>query len=250
MNKNTEFEFNIDALTPDTLPMKRLAEYLKALSAVMGETNSVCFRQVKKGSALLVQDVIGPESLQRVTARIEAVKRHDAPADALRAFHEVNKLLKQDRATGYLRSINGLTAANSELFFPGREVPDQLNVTVMQEEGTLDGVLIQIGGKGKRVPVHIQYGNRHDDVYKCSCDRELATELAPLLFKEVRVNGIGDWQRKQDSQWQCERFLIESFVPLPKAGLAETLKDLHAVIGEDITSLGNPSEFFKDLRKD
>ena len=52
-----EYEFHIDAFTPATIPMARLALYLTELAALFGHTESVHFEKVKKGSVRLVARV-------------------------------------------------------------------------------------------------------------------------------------------------------------------------------------------------
>tara|TARA_R110002167_G_scaffold204404_9_gene408562 strand:- start:44622 stop:45371 length:750 start_codon:yes stop_codon:yes gene_type:complete len=249
MSDNNEFEFSIDALSPDTLSMKRLAEYLKPLAAVMGQADSVCFRRVEEGSALLKQDVLNTKAAIKVAHRIRAVGQGEAPAEASKAYKELNKLLKQDGAIGRLRAT-GSIAVNADLYFPGREEVEPPEFNVIHEAGALDGVLIQIGGKDDSVPVHIQHGLGSDGVYKCTCSRDLARQLAPLLFSEIRVEGVGDWKRDRDGTWQCKRFEIESFKPLTKTTVTKALRELGQAIGEDIQSLDNPGEFFKDMRED
>ncbi len=39
--KNVEYDFSIDACSPDTLPMKRLADYIKQLADLYGSHDQV-----------------------------------------------------------------------------------------------------------------------------------------------------------------------------------------------------------------
>src|SRR5450755_4721417 len=90
----TEFRFSIDAYTPETMPMARLAEYMKQLAEILGEPGAVHFERLETGSTVLVHKV-EREAVPKVRERTAAVQRGDAPRDALRAFHAVNRLLRQ-----------------------------------------------------------------------------------------------------------------------------------------------------------
>ncbi|WP_132293442.1 hypothetical protein [Marinobacterium mangrovicola] len=250
MSENVEFEFRIDALTPETLSMKRLAEYLKALAVVMGETDHVCFQRVEKGSALLKQQVIGHEAAERVGQRLRGIRSQQAPKEAVKAFHDINKLLLQDNAVGTLRPLTQGVAANSDLYFPGREEPEEPEIFVGEEYGHLDGILVQIGGRDTTVPVHLQFGTGPEGVYKCTASRSLALKLAHYLFKEVRVEGVGSWIRKPGGGWKCKAFQIEQFEELSTQSLSQSLRDARAALSDGLDGIGSPSEFFREMRKD
>lgn len=250
MSENVEFEFKIDALTPETLSMKRLAEYLKALAVVMGEIDHVCFQRVERGSAALRNQVLGHDAAERVGLRLRGIRSCQAPREAMKAFHDINKLLQQDNAVGTLRPITQGVAANCDLYFPGREEPEEPEIFVEEEYGHLDGILVQIGGRDITVPVHLQFGTGPEGVYKCTASRALALELAHHLFKEIRVEGIGSWIRKSGGGWKCKSFQIEQFEELSTQSLSQSLRDARAVLGDSLDGIGSPSEFFRDMRKD
>lgn len=50
MTMDDEYVFWIDAYTPATIPMERLAEYLTALAKMLGHGGSVHFNRLEKGS--------------------------------------------------------------------------------------------------------------------------------------------------------------------------------------------------------
>src|SRR5262249_53008874 len=49
-----EYQFQIDAYTPETFPMKRLSEYLQDLAVLFGETEHVHFDRLKAGTTRAV----------------------------------------------------------------------------------------------------------------------------------------------------------------------------------------------------
>jgi hypothetical protein len=66
------------------------------------------------------------------------------------------------------------------------------------EDGSLDGMLIKIGGMDETVPVHLLYEGVH---HACNTTRELARKLAPYIFgKTIRVYGRGKWYRNSEGK--------------------------------------------------
>ena len=55
MNDQHEYRFVIDALSPDSLPMARLAEYMGELARLLGRPDQVHFERLEGGSTVLVQ---------------------------------------------------------------------------------------------------------------------------------------------------------------------------------------------------
>jgi hypothetical protein len=102
MANGEEFSFQIDAYTPDTIPMARLSEYLRELAMILGEEKAVHFVRLREGSTHIVHRV-EREAVPKVRARAAAVRRGRAPRDAIRAYHMVNRLLREDDGRGVIR---------------------------------------------------------------------------------------------------------------------------------------------------
>src|SRR5215469_3602556 len=96
-----EFRFQIDAYSPDTIPLARLSQYLGDLARMMGETANVHLARIDKGSTVPVIRVDW-EAEPKVRERIRAVKFNEGPLEAQRAFREINKKLVEDNANGVL----------------------------------------------------------------------------------------------------------------------------------------------------
>jgi hypothetical protein len=52
-----EYRLRIDAFTPETLPMSRLAEYMADLATLLGEQERVHFARLENGSTALVHTI-------------------------------------------------------------------------------------------------------------------------------------------------------------------------------------------------
>ena len=94
-----EYVFRIDAFTPDTLPMARLAEYLAALAKMLGHPEHTHFIRVDEGSAKLVHKV-DPVDAPKVESRLNNVRIGSAPKDAMAAKQTLEELLANDNAIG------------------------------------------------------------------------------------------------------------------------------------------------------
>jgi hypothetical protein len=159
-----------------------------------------------------------------------------------RAFRLLDNMLERDNAVG--RLLDGTGAEVLE--FPGRKKPKPLTYGPFNQEGTLDGVLTRIGGRGtKMVYAHLDDGTRQ---YPCSLTRDLAKRLAQHLFGPVRVNGRGRWMRDAEGNWQLERFRIFSFDLLDNTTLLEIVARLRAIPDNDWRSSRNPLKQLEDLR--
>ena len=184
MADGREIRFKINAYTPATIPMSRLAEYMADFAELLGEPASVHFVRLDDGSTVLVQR-IDDEALPKVLARVNDVKAGLAPPEAMSASKNINKRLKEDNADGVAMVDDG-----TEIIpFPGKNQAEPNTIPTFKQRGNLDGVVISLGGRADPVPVQIQAG---DIFYRCVISRGRARSLGPyILGPEVRVHGVG-----------------------------------------------------------
>lgn len=236
-----EYRFTIDGLAPDTLPMARLAEYMADLATVLGEPKSVHFVGIEEGSVVLVQK-IDDDAISTVRERVDQVRRGEGPWDAMRAYRQTNKRLKQDNCTGLL-SEDG----DAEIIqFPGRDEDEPISFGAFNQDGTLDGKVIVIGGKGDPVPVHLQLG---DVTFNCHANRDVAKALGGYLFNhELRVRGSGRWLREDDGTWTMQRFTIASFEVLDEQPLSGVVARLRDIPGSGWKDVADPWAELIDIR--
>lgn len=238
-----EYRFKIDAYTPETFPMARLAGYMGDLAVLLGEKERVHFVRLEPGSTVLVQR-IGRESAPRVLDRLRALRPTEGQGadDALRAFRDIDRRLAADNATGQLCADDGAQIIR----FPGCERPRPLTFGSFRQPGSLDGVLIRLGGMGEPVPVHLQ-----DEcaVHHCFGTREMARRLALHLYEApLRVHGTGRWERDAEGAWQLKRFDIADFETLDDSPLSVVLARLRRVPGNDWRAVENPYAELQRLR--
>lgn len=241
MNSRYEYRFCIDAFTPATMPMARLAEYMADLALLLGEPERVHFVRLDEGSIALVQTV-DEFAYPKVRKRVHGVQTGDACVDALKAFGNLDRRLAQDNAVGTLSGGEGADVVH----FPGRERPMPLTYGSFRQQGSLDGVLIRIGGKDASVHATLQDG---DQTWRCELTRERARELREHLFeKPIRVFGEGRWRRGPDGKWTLETFRVTSFEILDDTPWRRTVDRLRSIEGAEWLTTADPLSELRSLR--
>lgn len=217
--KPVEYIFSIDAFTPDTLPMGRLAEYLAALSKLLGHRDNTHFVRVDEGSAQLVHKVDHVDA-PKVRARLTNVRSGDAPREAIRARKELDDLLANDNALGTLsESETGQVIVP----FQGRNRPKPIVFPPFRENAAIQGQVISIGGRDATSHAILQDGDTfHTNL---SMSRDIAKQLAPLLYGPiVRLHGNGRFERQTDGEWKMLDFKVDRFEQLEDLSISESLE--------------------------
>jgi hypothetical protein len=242
------YRFVIDeSFTPDTLPMWRLAEYMTELADLLGEKPYVHFVALESGSAALVQE-IEHEAYPKVRVRVHDVKRGEGPLDARRAYETINRKLADDNASGALvEELEPNAPLARVLEFPGRKRYVEAEYGPLTQAGTLQGVVIVVGGESDPVPIHLE---DQDQVYLCRAKRPLAKELATYIFGQpVRVEGNGRWLRDETGTWVLKTFTIASFMPLEDETLSTVIAKLRQIPAK-WTARTDALTALRDLRSD
>ncbi|MGA2887701.1 MAG: hypothetical protein ABSE51_06580 [Terracidiphilus sp.] len=250
MTNQREFRFKIDgkigdeALTPLTMPMARLAEYLADLAIIMGHAESVHFLEAKDGSHESVLMVEADEEA-RITKHIQDAAHGICTREANLAYRRLDNRLREDCA---IADITNISKRAKILEFPGRnlEVPQEYGP--IKERASLVGVLKRIGGFDESVPVHLQ---RADGViFCCETAAMIAKQLYLFYEKTVRVHGIATYIRNKEGVWKVENFRIQSFDPEPlsEESFSETIEKLKAIPGNGWGEIPDPLEELYRLR--
>jgi hypothetical protein len=239
-----EQRFAIEGLTPETLSMERLAEYLGELARLLEHKEAVHFRSVEPGSAVLKYCVEDADAA-KITLRLAATEAGEGPDDAGRAYRMLNRKLAQDRATARVIDQVGTVIIR----FPGCEAAPSEAFGPFTQRGSLEGMIVKVGGLDETA--HVALEDRGTHWVGCQTTREIASELGRYLYQgRVRVHGVGRWRRDQAGAWHLDRFRIESFEPLAEASLAETVARLRAVPGSEWPGLPDPWAALRSLRED
>jgi len=110
---------------------------------------------------------------------------------------------------------------------------------VFSQDGTLDGIVIRLGGKSDPVPVMVQ--DTSDRILKCSARRSVACRLAAHIFeREVRLTGTGRWQIDEFGNWLLLGFYIEDFIVLNDEPLTSLVSALRKIPGSEWENISDP----------
>jgi len=222
MSDGEEYRLKIEAYTPDTMPMARLAEYLAELAQMLGEGPSVHFVRLEPGSTSVIHR-IEKEAIPKIKDRTATIRRGIGPRDAVRAYRTINKMLREDNGTAIWREER--TAAEI-IVFPGKEDAEP-KITGITQRGSIDGEVVRVGGLQKVVPIMLR--QEKDEVFGCWANRTIAKRLGLRLFEPVRLFGTGRWNRNEEGKWKLDIFRVESFEPLRDVPLSTALNELRAI---------------------
>jgi hypothetical protein len=218
-----EYRFVIDAYTPATMPMARLAEYMRELAQIMGEPDAVHFRRLQRGSTAVVSRV-EREAVPKVRERVSAVRRGEGPKEAREGYRTINRLLRADNGVGYLQETKTRATV---IKFPGRdEVPEEF--TAVRQHGSIDGIVTGIRGKDQTIHFTLlSEGQQLSGIY--TKNAALAKQLAAKFREPVRLFGRGRWARDAEGNWTLIDFKVESFDSLLDIPLSAALAEMRSI---------------------
>jgi hypothetical protein len=241
IRKHREYRFEIDAYTPETIPMSRLAEYVSDLAKMFGNDKSVHLMRIEKGSTVPVMRVEW-EAEPKVRDRLHAIKQREAPEEAQRAAKDVDRRLAQDNAKAAL-----VDPVGTKVFkFAGRDLLTKLQFGPISQPGVFQGIPIKVGGEHDPVPVHLEDGT---DKHIVQAKRTLAKEIAQYLFSAViRVEGNGRWLRHPDGEWELLDFRVAKFDLVADADIRKNIGDLQQIDAE-WKKLNDPLAFLAQIKR-
>jgi len=236
------YELYIDALTPATISMARLAAYMAGFAELLGHQEHVHFGAVKPGSLALLSRV-EPIAQNKVRRRIEEVRYANGPKAAMRAYQSLDNLLAEDNAVGRI-----VHRSAKVIEFPGRTRAVERSTGPVQQISTLDGEVIQIGGRDETINVHLNTGN---DFVPCITTKAIARRLAHHLFgPPVRLRGVGMWSRSESGRWSLRTFTISDFEVLDPTPLPQLFQNLRVKLTPGARDRPNPVAFLRELREE
>jgi hypothetical protein len=210
------YTFRIEAYTPETIPMARLAEYMAVLAEMFGEEASVHFKGLKEGSTQLLSRV-EREAAPKVRLNVMNARSGDGRPEAAKAYRRANKMLREDNAVAHLE----LKESNI-LEFPGRKALIPPRLGPFNQQVQKDGVLVRVGGKDRTAHAIVEDGDRV--TWSFEVTRELAMALAHHLFeKPIRIIGTGRFVRNEEGTWECLALRGSEFKVLSDDSLADTV---------------------------
>ena len=180
-----EIVWILDGLSPDQIPLSRLAEYMQQFAALLGNDDDIRFARIENGSTKLIATLSAGRSARRAQARVYAVKERRAPAEAVRAFRRMNEMVGQDRTVARLTF-----GAGAVLRFSGNMAEPTPPVTLV-DTATVTGRLYALWGAPSGL-VHARITPRTGGNYvACTAEGKIARDLGSHFMGAVRVQGRG-----------------------------------------------------------
>jgi len=243
-NMSKYYTLYVEAWTPETIPMARLAQYMQNLAVMLGYDAAVHFDRLKPGSTQLVAKV-DHEDVPKVAAHLVQVKRGEGSTEATKAQTEIDRLLAEDNATGFVYEDEDKSAKIIE--FPGVTRPKPTTFGPFNQEGSLDGILISVSGADQTV--HLQLQNGASKYTGIETNRETARSLAMHMYEPVRVFGTGRWLRDHESKWTLKKFKVESYRVLAADDLRNAIDQMRLIEGNEWKDMDDPIGALKALRE-
>lgn len=235
-----ELHFSIEDASPHTVPMARLADYLRELAKLLGSEDEVHFLRVDNGSADLTMECEA-EVEPAITDRVQRAVKGQGPKEAVSAYKTIRGLLERDDKSAFMEWKDG----DVVIHFPKKVSAGAETFGPFWQEGTLDGILVKIGGLDETVPVHLIYEGSH---HICNTTRNVAKTLGSHLYGHpIRVHGKGKWYRNAEGKWELRWFDIYHFEELNDDTLLDVVARLRA-IPNDLTKSKNPLSEIRRIR--
>lgn len=223
--------------------MARLAAYLAELAKLLGNDSQVHFREIKRGSAVLVTDVervAAPKVRERLTRVEGAASKWQERDDTSEPFRKLNTMLASDNAVGKLQRGRAVV-----LRFPGRESARE-KIGPVTQATEIVGQLVRIGGRDKTS--HAQVEDAEGRAWSIVMTREQARSLAPHLYGDVmRFSGSGRWVRTEAAQWELDEMRLNSWETVTNESLRESVTGLRIEFKYPISG-SDPIALLQDLR--
>jgi hypothetical protein len=224
MSMSREIRLKIDAsYTAETMPLDRLADYLKHLAGMLGEPHHLHLIKMETASANAVLRV-DEEAVEHIRRRGSEVRRGIAPREAMDSYREFNSMLQQDKGTATLYEGDAQIIP-----FPGAGAqPQPVVVPSVMQQGHLDGELIKVGGQKPWVPIQlVPMGDAR--LSGCYARKALAKRMGNHLYEPVRLYGRGRWNRTEQGRWDLDHFWVDNFETLSSETLPSVVAALRGV---------------------
>ena len=238
-------KINGEDITPLTLPMNKLADYLSAYASLLGFREHVHFIKVEDGSAspvALVEVEKGSQVRERVTLAATGI----GPTDAVDAYTKLNAKLTED--DGYGEVLERIDARDVKVIeFPGSKRNLSPVYGPIKESAFVQGELKRVGGQEPTIPVHLE--DADGKPYYCWARKAIVLELRHYLFQQVRLYGMATWRRDEDAKWHLEEFEVQSFTAdLTADSPSSIFSELRAVPGNEWNKFSDPLEELRRIR--
>lgn len=224
MSDLERFKFTVPGYFPDTMPLDRLMEYLAQLSVVLGNPGDLHLVGVEKGST---RPVLAMRHDVAVKARHHAREVAEGGGSGRRrdAYTTIRRMVAQDGGKpAILKEPRGAII----LKFPTVDIGQDQIINALRQPTSVEGTLVRVGGVGENAQLLLQELNG-TVIAGCTASRNVARDMAPLIYRSLRVSGIGSWHRTEAGKWELSRLHVQTFEPLDESELEDVVAKLQAL---------------------
>jgi hypothetical protein len=220
-----ELSFVIPGYTPDTMPLDRLIEYLQQMAVVLGDPKNLHLVEIRKSSVAPILHASKEVAIE-ARERAQRVQRGDGTKRQLEAYNRIRRMVRRDSIGEKNAGRPALLRSAERVILAIPPAPDDSGIVEgIRQPTTVDGQLIRVGGAGDAAALQLQdLDGRILSGFTAS--RQLAKELAPLIYEPIRLMGIGQWCRSADGAWQLDRMLVQSYERLEEEDATVTVERL------------------------
>jgi hypothetical protein len=244
MSKIIEWDYalKLRGITPKSLPMADLAQYLKEFAALLGAESKPVFTGLVKGSAVLRSSVTHSHPAlvrQRLTQAA-----NDPDSQGASNYRKLEDLINQHGLSAEIIDSKKIVVIN---FNKTAAKPTAAEV-IIQDTAQLDGQVVYVVGQDDTVNVRLlDVGGRIHPVTVTNL--QIAQELAKRFRGGiVRIHVHGTWKRSVDGAWEIHKVYADSIEDLEESNPLTVMTALRAVPNNGWNTLPDPVREWEDLR--
>ena len=241
MKKPNQYTFVVDDVKAKDLSLERLAKYLEQFARLLGQPQSVHFKELREGSSVMLAEV-DEDYRWEAYDRTRSVKNgRNQNKEVATTLERIDALLVEDNSTGSIRVPGRISPV---IEFSGVKRPKEDN-PIVEEIGSIQGEMYELGGKDDTINIGLRTAGYGD--VRATAQKAVAMDLKLLLWKMVRLTGTGKWERTK-SGWRPRSFVVDKFEELSDESLVSVTKRVREFSGE-LWSTDNPIGELENLRE-
>ena len=239
-----DYALRLRGVSPSTVRLARLGEYMKRYAELLGDVNETLFAGVVRGSAVL-RARVSPARKSETHVRLLAAKAGtDGPS--VKARDVLAELLARDGVTASLEDPSGAVILEFKRSAPKSQQAEQ----IVHDVGVIDGVVVGLVGIDDTV--HLKLLTSEGDTPSITVrDLAAARRIAPHFRGDVlRVHVHGTWRRNADGKWEPWVLYLDRVEELTNEPAAELLTRLALLPGNRWSTMADPQQLLRAIRSD
>jgi len=237
-----DFALKLRGVTPDSIPMSKLAEYIADWAQLLGSESAPILRGIVNGSVVLRAEV-APTAKNEVRNRLLAAN-HDEKAS--KYINSLQRFMLRDGVFGTI-----IDKSNDVLFqFEDFAESDALPPVIVEDSTEIDGTVFRVQGKDNSSHIGlIEYGS--DRAFSIETKDDALARRFAEHFKghTLRVRVHGTWRRDETGEWKPYRLIADGFNVLDDTqSLNELMQSLRDVPDNGWSSLPDPIAEWRNIR--